>query len=81
MCAEGRRLNAIQDPDYVLIVRVEDLGGGVPKALSSTTRVNVAVTQNLWINPGPLVIMENLIADYPKLLTSVSSNLRVKNVS
>lgn len=81
VCAENRRLNAIEDPDYVLIVRVEDLGGGVPKALSSTTRVNVAVIQNLWVNPGPFLIMENLKAQYPKLLTSVSFGLKVKNMS
>lgn len=81
VCAENRQLNAIQDPDYTLIVRVEDLGGGAPTALSSITRVNIAVTQNLWINPGPLPMMENLMAKYPMLLTSVSFSLRVKNTS
>lgn len=79
VCAENRRLNAIQDPDYTLIVRVEDLGGGVPRALSSITRVNVAVIQNLWVNPRPVVIMENFIAKYPKMLTSVRLGLS-KNI-
>ncbi|XP_017309344.1 cadherin-17 [Ictalurus punctatus] len=72
--AENRRLYAIQDPDYTLIVRVKDLGGGVPNALSSITRVNIAVTQNLWVKPEPFGIMENLIVEYPMLLTSVRAN-------
>lgn len=81
VCAENRRLYAIQDPDYTLIVRVKDLGGGVPNALSSITRVNIAVTQNLWVKPEPFGIMENLIVEYPMLLTSVSFGLRIKNTS
>lgn len=72
MCAENRKLNAILDPDYILIVRVTDLGGAL-SALSSIARVNIAVTQNLWVNPGPVTIKENLIAVYPKLIASVSS--------
>ncbi|XP_026780075.3 cadherin-17 [Pangasianodon hypophthalmus] len=72
--AENRRMNVIQDPDYTLIVRVEDLGGGAPGALSSVTRVNIAVIQNLWISPGPINIMENLVAEYPMLLTTVRAN-------
>ncbi|KAF4075931.1 hypothetical protein AMELA_G00224540 [Ameiurus melas] len=72
--SENRRLYAIQDPDYTLIVRVKDLGGGVSNALSSITRVNIAVTQNLWVKPEPFVIMENLIVEYPMLLTSVRAN-------
>ncbi|XP_060756900.1 cadherin-17 [Neoarius graeffei] len=71
---ESRQLNVMQDPDYTLIVRVEDLGGGAPTALSSITRVNIAVTQNLWISPGLLPIMENLKTDYPMLLTTVRAN-------
>lgn len=80
MCAESRQLNVIQDPDYTLIVRVEDLGGGAPTALSSITRVNIAVTQNLWISPGLLPIMENLKTDYPMLLTTVSLGLRGEKI-
>ncbi|MCI4391369.1 hypothetical protein PGIGA_G00133450 [Pangasianodon gigas] len=72
--AENRRMNVIQDPDYTLIVRVEDLGGGAPGALSSVTRVNIAVIQNLWISPGPINIMENLLVEYPMLLTTVRAN-------
>ncbi|GAA6098870.1 cadherin-17 [Tachysurus ichikawai] len=70
---ENRKLNAILDPDYILIVRVTDLGGAL-SALSSIARVNIAVTQNLWVNPGPVTIKENLIAVYPKLIASVRAN-------
>ncbi|KAK1806655.1 hypothetical protein P4O66_005163, partial [Electrophorus voltai] len=72
--AESRQLNAIQDPDYTLIVRVEDLGGGAPNALSSTTRVNIVITQNFWVSPGPISIKENLKAEYPMLIATVRSN-------
>ncbi|KAI5092270.1 cadherin-17 precursor [Silurus meridionalis] len=72
--SEKRRLNAIQDPDYVLIVRVEDLGGQAPGALSSITRVSIAVTQNLWFSRGPISVVENLKVDYPMLLTTVRAN-------
>ncbi|XP_062841779.1 cadherin-17 [Trichomycterus rosablanca] len=72
--AENRRLNTIEDPDYTLIVRVEDLGGGALNALSSTTRVNIAISQNLWISPGIISIKENWMVEYPKLITSVRAN-------
>ncbi|XP_036414174.1 cadherin-17 [Colossoma macropomum] len=72
--AESRRFNAIQDPDYTLIVRAEDLGGGTPNALSSTTRVNVAIIQNLWVRPEPITIKENVLNEYPMLIASVRSN-------
>uniref|UniRef100_A0AAR2LTZ6 Cadherin domain-containing protein n=1 Tax=Pygocentrus nattereri TaxID=42514 RepID=A0AAR2LTZ6_PYGNA len=70
----NKRFNAIQDPDYTLIVRAVDLGGGAPSALSSTTRVNVAITQNLWVRPKPITIKENLLNEYPMLIASVRSN-------
>ncbi|XP_052434169.1 cadherin-17 [Carassius gibelio] len=72
--AERRGANLLQDPDYALIVRVEDLGGGAPNALSSTTRVNIAVIQNLWVSPGPITIRENLEGEYPMYLTTVRAN-------
>ncbi|KAI4883631.1 hypothetical protein NFI96_012928, partial [Prochilodus magdalenae] len=73
--AESRGFNAIPEPDYTLIVRVEDLGGGASNALSSTTRVNIAITQNFWINPGPITIKENLLLEqYPRLIASIRSN-------
>uniref|UniRef100_A0AAY4DMY1 Cadherin domain-containing protein n=1 Tax=Denticeps clupeoides TaxID=299321 RepID=A0AAY4DMY1_9TELE len=72
--AETLRLDALLDPDYYLIVRVEDLGGGAENALSSTAWVNIAVRQNLWVNPGPIVIKENFKAQYPMLIGTVTSN-------
>ncbi|KAA0703314.1 Cadherin-17 Intestinal peptide-associated transporter HPT-1 [Triplophysa tibetana] len=72
--SETRQMNLLQDPDYALIVRVEDLGGNTLNALSNTVRVNIAVIQNLWINPGPVMIRENLQAEYPMHLVSVRAN-------
>ncbi|XP_066532287.1 cadherin-17 [Hoplias malabaricus] len=72
--AENRRYNAIEDPDYTLIVRVKDLRGEAPNALSSTTRVNIVITQNLWIRPGPITIRENLIHEYPMWIATVHAN-------
>ncbi|XP_051577863.1 cadherin-17-like [Myxocyprinus asiaticus] len=72
--AERRQLNLLQDPDYAVIVRVEDMGGGAPNALSTTARVNIAIIQNLWINPGPIIIRENIEGEYPIRVASVRSN-------
>ncbi|XP_026084247.1 cadherin-17-like [Carassius auratus] len=72
--AERREANLLQDPDYVLIVRAEDLGGGAPNALSSTTRVNIAIIQNLWVTPGPITLRENLEGEYPIHLATVRAN-------
>lgn len=68
-------MNLLQGPDYALIVRVEDLGGNSPNARSNTVRVDIAIIQNLWINPGPVMIRENLQAEYPMLLVSVSLDI------
>uniref|UniRef100_A0A8C1NJ26 Cadherin 17, LI cadherin (liver-intestine) n=1 Tax=Cyprinus carpio TaxID=7962 RepID=A0A8C1NJ26_CYPCA len=72
--AERREVNLLQDPDYALVVRAEDLGGGAPNALSSTTRVNIAIVQNLWVSPGSITIRENLEGEYPMYLTTVHAN-------
>lgn len=69
-------MNLLQDPDYALVVRAEDLGGGAPNALSSTTRVNIAIVQNLWVSPGSITIRENLEGEYPMYLTTVSLDLK-----
>lgn len=70
-CAESQHLDTQADNDYTLIVKAEDMGGS-PNALSSTTRVNVIVRQNLWVNPGPIVIRENLKGAYPMEIATVS---------
>ncbi|KAM6995239.1 cadherin-17 [Tautogolabrus adspersus] len=74
--AELRRRNVdpMEDPDYTLIVRVEDLGGESETALSGNTRVHIVVQQNLWVNPGPITVKENLDESYPWLITKVQSN-------
>uniref|UniRef100_A0A8C2I7V8 Cadherin 17, LI cadherin (liver-intestine) n=1 Tax=Cyprinus carpio TaxID=7962 RepID=A0A8C2I7V8_CYPCA len=73
-CIERAEVNLLQDPDYALVVRAEDLGGGAPNALSSTTRVNIAIVQNLWVSPGSITIRENLEGEYPMYLTTVRAN-------
>uniref|UniRef100_A0A3Q0RWA7 Cadherin 17, LI cadherin (liver-intestine) n=1 Tax=Amphilophus citrinellus TaxID=61819 RepID=A0A3Q0RWA7_AMPCI len=74
--AEMRRRNVdpLEDPDYTLFVRVEDLEGASENALSGNTRVQIAVQQNLWKNPGPIRIKENLDETYPLVIAKVQSN-------
>uniref|UniRef100_UPI0037E79FAD cadherin-17 n=1 Tax=Semicossyphus pulcher TaxID=241346 RepID=UPI0037E79FAD len=74
--AELRRRNVdpMEDPDYTLIVRVQDLGGESEKALSGNSRVYIVVQQNLWVNPGVITVKENLEETYPLVITKVQSN-------
>ncbi|KAM9723677.1 cadherin-17 [Menidia menidia] len=74
--AEKRRQNKdpLEDPDYTLFVRVQDLGGASDKALSGTTRVNIVVQRNLWSSPGPITVQENLKVAYPHVIAKVQSN-------
>lgn len=68
---ESKALEQRADADYTLIVKAADMGGA-DNALSSTTRVNVFVRQNSWVNPGPLRIKENLKVANP--IAKVESN-------
>ncbi|XP_041799119.1 cadherin-17 [Chelmon rostratus] len=74
--AEMRRmiLDPLEDPDYTLIVRVQDMGGASEMALSGNTRVHISVRQNLWVNPGPVTVKENLKETYPLAIAKVQSN-------
>lgn len=65
-------MNPLEDPDYTLIVRVQDLEGASEHALSGTTRVHIVVQQNLWTNPGPVTIKENLKGHYPQVIAKVT---------
>ena len=65
-----------EDPDYTLIVRVEDLAGASENALSGITSVKVVVEQNLWVNPGPLTVREHLKAQYPMVIAKVGAGGR-----
>lgn len=69
-----RNVNPLDDPDYTLIVRVQDLGGESENALSGNTRVQIIVEQNLWVSPGPITVTEHLEAAYPLLIAKVQSN-------
>ncbi|XP_074509842.1 cadherin-17 [Sebastes fasciatus] len=74
--AEKRRRNVdpLEDPDYTLSVRVQDLGGASQTALSGNARVHIVVQQNLWVNPGPITVKEHLKETYPLLIAKVQSN-------
>ncbi|XP_037640297.1 cadherin-17 [Sebastes umbrosus] len=74
--AEKRRRNVdpMEDPDYTLSVRVQDLGGASQTALSGNARVHIVVQQNLWVNPGPITVKEHLKETYPLLIAKVQSN-------
>ncbi|XP_015260440.1 PREDICTED: cadherin-17 [Cyprinodon variegatus] len=69
-----RNLDPLEDPDYTLFIRVEDMGGATETALSGTARVHIAVLPNLWRNPGQITIAENLKVDYPHVIAKVQSN-------
>lgn len=69
-----RNVDPLSDPDYTLIVRAQDLGGKSNTALSGNTRVQIVVLENLWVNPGPLVVMEHLAVVYPLVIAKVSPN-------
>ncbi|XP_014862605.1 PREDICTED: cadherin-17 [Poecilia mexicana] len=70
-----RNLDPLEDPDYILLVRVQDLEGAKETALSAYARVHIIVQPNLWVNPGPLTIEENLKGDYPRVIAKVQSNV------
>lgn len=64
-------MNPLEDPDYTLFVRVQDLGGASETALSGITRVHIVVQQNLWVNPGLIIIKEHLEEIYPLVIAKV----------
>uniref|UniRef100_A0A3Q3IDD3 Cadherin domain-containing protein n=2 Tax=Monopterus albus TaxID=43700 RepID=A0A3Q3IDD3_MONAL len=74
--AEMRRIimDPLEDPDYTLLVRVQDLRGASETALSGNARVHIVVQQNLWVNPGPITVKENLVETYPLTIAKVQSN-------
>lgn len=66
-----RNVDPLEDPDYTLIVRVQDLGGMSENALSGTTRVQIGVLSNLWVSPGSITVRENLEETYPLVIAKV----------
>lgn len=80
MASELRKRNVdpLRDPDYTLIVRAQDLGGMSDTALSGNTRVQIVVLENLWVNPGPVIVREHLQAAYPLVIAKVSFNARAR---
>ncbi|XP_029307808.1 cadherin-17 [Cottoperca gobio] len=74
--AEIRRRNVdpLEDPDYTLSVRVQDMEGASATALSGNAIVHIVVQQNLWVNPGPLTVKEHLKGTYPLVIAKVQSN-------
>lgn len=74
-----RNVDPLSDPDYTLIVRVQDLGGMSDTALSGNTRVQIIVLENLWVNPGPVVVREHLKVVYPRVIAKVSVTARASS--
>lgn len=72
-----RNVDPLEDPDYTLIVRVQDLGGMSENALSGTTRVQIAVLSNLWVSPGPITVRENLEETYPLVIAKVRQKSQI----
>jgi len=68
-----RNVDPLGDPDYILMVRVEDLAGASENALSSITRVHIVVEQNLWVNPGLITVKEQGEGPYPMVIAKVGA--------
>lgn len=64
-------MDPLVDPDFTLIVRVQDLGGVSETALSGNTEVHIVMQQNLWVNPGPITVKEHLREMYPLAIAKV----------
>lgn len=50
------------------------MGGTAETALSGNAIVQIVVEPNLWVNPGPITVKENLKGDYPRVIAKVSWN-------
>lgn len=74
-----RNVDPLRDPDYTLIVRAQDLEGASDMALSGVSRVQVIVLENLWVNPGPVLVPENLEAVYPLVIAKVTFHARASS--
>ncbi|XP_029101859.1 cadherin-17 [Scleropages formosus] len=74
--SEMHRMNPLEDPDYTLIVKAEDMEGQSVNSFSGNTRVNIAVKQNLWFISRPVWIRENDEGPYPMEIAKVQSNER-----
>lgn len=64
-------MDPLTDPDYTLIVRVQDMAGTSENPLMGSTTVHIVVEQNLWVNPGPIRVRENLQDTYPMVIGKV----------
>lgn len=64
-------MDPLEDPDYTLSVRVQDLGGALETSLSGNAIVHIVVQQNLWVNPGPITVKEHLKETYPLVIAKV----------
>lgn len=71
-----RNVDPLTDPDYILLVRVEDQEGESETALSGNARVQIIIKQNLWRNPGPIKIRENLKTAYPHVIAKVCQSTK-----
>ena len=66
-----RNIDPLEDPDYTLLVRVQDLGGKSETSLSGNARVHIGVQQNLWVSPGKITVKEHLKENYPLKIAEV----------
>lgn len=73
-------MDPLVDPDFTLIVRVQDLGGASETALSGNTEVHIVVQQNLWVNPGPIPVEEHLRETYPLTIAKVGWDAHASSV-
>uniref|UniRef100_A0A452IRZ0 Cadherin domain-containing protein n=1 Tax=Gopherus agassizii TaxID=38772 RepID=A0A452IRZ0_9SAUR len=72
LSAEGSSLlDSSQVSNYKLVVQVKDLGNQ-SLGYRALANVEIAVVENTWITPNPVLLHEHLNVTYPKKISKVS---------
>uniref|UniRef100_A0A674KCV3 Cadherin domain-containing protein n=1 Tax=Terrapene triunguis TaxID=2587831 RepID=A0A674KCV3_9SAUR len=76
LSAEGSSLlDSSQVSNYKLVVQVKDLGNQ-SLGYRALANVEIAVVENTWITPSPVLLQEHLNVTYPKKISKVNWNSR-----
>uniref|UniRef100_A0A452IRQ2 Cadherin domain-containing protein n=1 Tax=Gopherus agassizii TaxID=38772 RepID=A0A452IRQ2_9SAUR len=76
LSAEGSSLlDSSQVSNYKLVVQVKDLGNQ-SLGYRALANVEIAVVENTWITPNPVLLHEHLNVTYPKKISKVSQGSR-----
>ncbi|XP_073164025.1 cadherin-16 isoform X2 [Lepidochelys kempii] len=74
LSAEGSSLlDSSQVSNYKLVVQVKDLGNQ-SLGYRALANIEIAVVENTWITPSPVLLQEHLNVTYPKKISKVNWN-------